>query len=232
MKKEELIKIIRISIVLAVLLGSCYFLINDNVLSLENGYRAIGISVTSISFFWIFYIKWGWKIPLINNIISKPNISGTWKGYLQSDWKDDKGEGIGAKDMYITIRQDFLKTHITTFTDNFIGVSYVESILVDKSKGVRKIIYLYKKETSDFGKQENNEGATELRIIKKEYTLWEIIKIKIKRDKKTPMKLEGTYWTNIKTNGSLEFERISSKHIESYEQGIEMFIKKIEIENN
>lgn len=201
MKKEELYNIARVSISIASVIAILYLSVSGKP-TLKEILRGVSFGVTTATTFWLLYNNWLWKFIPFNKLINRPNLNGTWKGVLVSDWKNDNGEGVPPKEIFIVIRQNFLNLHITSFTDNFMGVSYVESLLIDKEKGVKKVIYIYKKETSDLGKQESNEGTCELRIIQ--------------NDKR----LEGKYWTNIKTNGVLKLEKLLDSHIETYSEGV------------
>ncbi|MEZ4930884.1 MAG: hypothetical protein R2788_01975 [Saprospiraceae bacterium] len=78
--------------------------------------------------------------------------------------KDKDGNQVEPKTIFVVDRQDFLSLHFTNFANNFFGVSNVETLLIDKPRGIQKIVYLYKKETVDYGIQESNEGA-ELRFM-------------------------------------------------------------------
>jgi len=135
---------------------------------------------------------------------------GTWKGILESDYATQNLSGV-QKNIFFSVRQRFLSIHFTTFTDSFVGTSYLESFLLKEERGVRKIIYLYGKDRSDLGKQKRNEGVCELKII-------------ISQDEN--LYLEGYYWTNIKTKGAIKLEKISDGLIESYEDGLKLKIKK------
>ena len=209
MKRDDLITIVKISVTMAAVIALIYLMVLGKDGELSTILRAIstGISITSI--FWIIHVKWLWKLPLFNQIIVRPNMNGTWAGILVSDWRGDDGKQVAPKDIFVVVRQDFLNLHITTFTNNFIGVSYVEALLIDKQRGVQKMVYLYKKETADYGMQESNEGISELRLIS--------------NDKQ---KLEGRYWTSIKTNGYLKLEKVSKKHVETFEEGQELLQSK------
>ncbi|MBK8564437.1 MAG: hypothetical protein IPN76_14145 [Saprospiraceae bacterium] len=210
MKRDDLITIVKISVAMASVITLIYMVVLGKEGEPSTILRAIsaGISITSV--FWVIHVKWLWKFPLFNQIIVRPNLNGTWEGELVSDWKGENGRQVAPKAIIVVIRQDFLNFHITTFTNNFIGVSYVESLLIDKPRGVQKVVYLYKKETADYGTQESNEGVSELRLMS--------------NDKQ---KLEGRYWTNIKTNGYLKLEKVSEKHVESFEEGQQLLQSKI-----
>jgi len=205
MKKEELKIIVSISIGLALILAILYLTYNELELNLENGIRSISLGITATTLFWTFYFSFGWKLPLLNKIFYRPNLNGTWYGTLISDWEDENGNIIDPKDFFIVIRQSFLRIHFTTFTDNFVGISYSETFSLSKERGIKNVAYLFRKDTSQNNNEILQEGATELRLIEA-----------------LERKLEGKYWSNRKTNGTIKVKFINSIHVDSFEEAIKL----------
>lgn len=199
MEKNEINILIRISILLACVLGFLYLLINKLDFNFTNSIKAFSASATLIILFWGFYFEWGWKWPLLSKIFYRPNLNGTWKGELFSDWKDEEGNGVKPIKFFIVIRQNFLRINFTTFTNNYIGKSYSERLILDKERGIKNVAYLYRKETSQIS-DNNNEGASELRVIESNI-----------------LKMRGKYWSNIKTNGEIDVSFFVKRHFDSYE---------------
>ena len=201
MKKDELKLIVTISIALSTIISVAYIISIGKQFNLSNGIRAIssGISITTL--FWVFYVSNGWKLWGLNKIFYRPNLSGTWSGFLKSDWKDESGKTIGNRKFYIVIRQSFLRIHLTTFTDSFTSISYSESLSLKKEAGLKNVAYLYRKETSQYDESKIlQEGGAELRVINS-----------------NPKKLEGKYWTNRKTNGKIEVSFVSKNIVDSFD---------------
>jgi len=205
MKRNEINLMITSSIFISILLGIFYLWLNEDVLSFKTGFKSISFGLTAVTLFWGFYFNYGWKWPIIKKMFYRPNINGTWVGELESDWKDKNGNQIPNKKIFVVIRQNFLRVNFSTFTDNFIGKSYSETFALNKTRGIKNVAYLYRKETSVKGDNLNNEGATELRLIESR-----------------PNRLEGKYWSNIKTNGTLKFTFLSKKTVDSYEDGLNL----------
>jgi hypothetical protein len=137
-------------------------------------------------------------------LLYRPDIRGTWGGSLKSNWTGPNGK-IPPKRFFIIVHQNFLNISFTTFTDNFIGISYSENILFDENRDRQRVVYLYMKDTSDGGTQERNEGVAELRIIRS-----------------GKYRMEGKYWTNINTKGTIAVEWLSSEFIDSYSDGLKL----------
>ncbi|MDM1503941.1 hypothetical protein HX071_17320 [Myroides marinus] len=199
MKKEELSKFVYISITISACLTLLYiFFTKSN--NLNTFFRGTSLSITCVTLFWTFYFTLGWKIKGLKNIFYKPDLNGTWKGTLISDWKDENGNGVKPKEIFIIIRQNFLRIHFTTLTDTFVGYSYSETFNIKKDTGLKNVVYLYRKDTSQNNDEDLREGATELRLI-------------ISASQKH---LSGKYWTNTKTQGRIEVSHISDKHVDSF----------------
>lgn len=199
MKKDELRIVISISIGLALILAVFNLIYFKHEFNLQNGIKSISLGLTVTTFFWTFYISWGWKLPILNSIFYRPNLNGTWFGKLTSDWKDENDNTILPKDFFIVIRQSFLRIHFTTFTDSYIGLSYSETFSLNKDKGLKTVAYLFRKDTSQNNNEILQEGATELRLIEA-----------------NEKKLEGKYWSNMKTNGTISVKFICNSYVDSF----------------
>lgn len=200
MKKEELQNIVSISIALASI-STLIYMITNNTLDLITFYRGASLSITIVTLFWVFYFSYGWKISFFDKqLFYRPNLNGTWMGTLISDWKDEDGNVKEPIEFYLVIRQSFIRMHFTTFTDDFVGVSYAETFALNKDKGLKNIAYLYRKDSTQSNDENLREGATELRLI---------IEGEIK-------KLEGKYWSNTKTEGKIKVEFLTEEHLDSF----------------
>ena len=166
MKKEELKIVISISSVVSMIIGGIYIWIKAEDMNLQNIFRAVSYGLSISTFFWAFYFSKGWKWSMLDKIFYRPNLNGTWSGVLISDWKNPTGQATHPKEFYIVIRQSFLRIHFTTFTDDFIGLSYSETFYLNKNKGIKNIAYMYIKDTTQQGDNDIlQEGAAELRYI-------------------------------------------------------------------
>lgn len=200
MKKDEFKLIVTISVAFSVIIGCIYLLLLKCKFDHIHVFRAISFGLTLTTFFWSFYIIYGWKLPLINLIFYRPNINGTWSGKLVSDWKDENGNVKPPIDFYVVIRQTFLDIHFTTFTKDFIGRSYSENFRLSKETGLKNVVYLYSRDTSQNINGFIQEGGSELRLV-------ESLNSKI---------LEGKYWTNNKTQGTIKVYFLCKEHVDSF----------------
>ncbi|MBK9557479.1 MAG: hypothetical protein WBP31_11840 [Chitinophagales bacterium] len=201
MRKEEIKLIVYLSIALAAILTLTYLAVFSTKIELIAVFRGVSFSITALTLFWTFYFTYGWTFWPFNKLFYRPNINGTWAGKLISDYKDENGNSIPPIDFYIVIRQSFIRIHFTTLTKDFVGLSYAETFTLDKDTGLKSIAYLYRKDTSQLDDNTLREGATELRLI-------------LSKDEK---RLEGKYWSNIKTQGSISVSFLNFKQVDSYD---------------
>lgn len=201
MRKEEIKLIVYLSIALAAILTLTYLAVFSTKIELIAVFRGVSFSITALTLFWTFYFTYGWTFWPFNKLFYRPNINGTWAGKLISDYKDENGNSIPPIDFYIVIRQSFIRIHFTTLTKDFVGLSYAETFTLDKDTGLKSIAYLYRKDTSQLDDNTLREGATELRLI-------------LSKDEK---RLEGKYWSNIKTQGSISVSFLNFKQVNSYD---------------
>lgn len=200
LKKEELKNIVFISIAFSAIIAVIYLYFLSTEFTLSYIARAVSFGITLTTLFWTYYFSKGWKWKISNWVFYRPNINGTWAGTIISDYIDESGKKVPPIEFYIVIRQSFIKIHFTTFTKNFVGVSYAETFALNEDKGLKNVAYLYKKDSTQSNDEHLREGATELRLV---------------IDKKEKI-LEGKYWSNTKTQGTVSVTLISKTHVDSF----------------
>ena len=200
MNRKEIKLLILISVLSSIALAILYLKCLNQTFDLKNVMKASSASLTLISAFWTGYFTWFWKWPLLKKIFYRPNVNGTWSGQIFSDWIDtNTGKETAPKDFYVVIRQSFLRIHLTTFTESFVGVSYSENFNLSKEKGLKHISYLYRKDTSITTSGNDHDGGAEIRLIES-----------------LTNELKGRYWTSQKTNGKISLVFISNTHVDSF----------------
>jgi hypothetical protein len=201
MKKEELKILVSISIAIASLIAITYLCVLNKSIDSKSILRSVSFGISGTTLFWTFYFSFGWKWPILNLMFYRPNLNGTWSGEIISDWKDENQKSIPPIGFKLVVRQSFLRIHFTSFTKDFVGVSYSETFSIKKHTGLKNISYLYRKDTSQKSNDILQEGATELRLIE--------------GDIRT---LQGKYWSSIKTNGTINVVWISKEHADSWNE--------------
>ncbi|UDK97044.1 hypothetical protein EYB33_12345 [Lysinibacillus sphaericus] len=131
-------------------------------------------------------------------LCSIPHLGGTWEGELISDYvypeTGQKGEPIPAK---LEIKHDFDSLKVKLETGQSFSSSYVSDIWTDEAER-KYLCYTYYND-ADYNRDNNpnHDGTAKLRVNK---------------DSKGNLILEGHYFTGRKTTGKMCFKRVSKDH--------------------
>jgi len=170
------------------------------VLCLEHQYSAMRLlkpapmvlTIVSVAVF--AFNRWLWKSSILYPwFVSDPNLSGTFKGVLQSSWVDSTtGTMKSPIDIFAIVRQTAFTIHIRLYTVQSESVSLASSF-VKSDDGRQDLMFTYRNEPKQSKRPQSSihYGGT---------------KLKISHDHQH---LAGTYWTDRKTVGDMEFTRIS-----------------------
>jgi hypothetical protein len=201
MKEEELKKLITYTAFASVLIWIAINLYLKIDLRTFDSFQNLGTAVSIVSAFWLFYFRWGWKWIPLKYIFFKPDLNGTWIGCYETDGLNEKGQRVPIGEISLTIRQNFLFIHVTSYTEKHVAHSYAENLFLDTNRGVQKLVYLYSQNRVNPGAEGARQGATELSIFGV-----------------PPFELSGNFWTNAKSNGFLKIRRVSKKQISSFSE--------------
>jgi len=130
---------------------------------------------------WRWNILQGWLVPF-------PDLNGTWQGWLQTTWKDDHGNIPGPIPVILTIKQSFTQISCSMRTAEMVSHSFLEGFCIDRENQIRRLCYSYtsKPKTTLRDRSTPHDGTILLDIIGKPVS-----------------KLEGEYWTERKTTGTV-----------------------------
>lgn len=160
--------------------------------------------VGAVSITLLIFDIWAWKLPLFRGwLVKRPILHGTWKTELQSDWKDPAtGEGIGPIYCFTVVRQSASKLSIRLITRESKSET-VSAAIEECSDGTFDINYSYRnRPKSEYRhRSEVHYGAMLLHA-----------------DVLTPIRLEGEYWTDRKTTGSVILTEPLSSTCGSFEE--------------
>ena len=211
MKEEELKKIIAYTVFVSIPVWVLIILfLKVNPITLDS-FQHLGTVVSVVTGFWLFYLRWGWKWKPFKYLFFKPDLNGTWIGYYETDGLDEKGQHVPTGEICLTIRQNFLFIHVTSFTEKYVAYSYAENMLLDTNRGIQKLTYLYSQNRTNPGAEGDRQGTAELSIIGT-----------------PPFELSGSFWTNAKSNGFLKIRHVSKKSLTSFGEAKKQWPKKQE----
>lgn len=151
----------------------------------------------------IIFIKRLWRWNLLQGwLIKVPDLQGTWRGELKSDWINPAAEkGISPISVVLVIRQTFSSIRCTLMTKESTSYSTTANINLISGGEDLYLTYNYTNRPTATMRERSaiHDGAALLRIIKK-----------------PRLSLEGEYWTNRKTIGEMTLYFDSKDLVEKF----------------
>lgn len=149
------------------------------------------------------FTRWLWRIPILQGwFIPFPDLQGTWKGTLRSTWIDPKTKKTPPPiPLILVVRQSFDSISCVMHTKESSSYSTTAGFLKGDDSGIKRLTYNYsnRPEASIRNRSAVHDGAAFLSI-----------------SSKPKRKLEGEYWTNRKTTGSIEVHYKTKELLESF----------------
>jgi len=151
--------------------------------------RPIPTVVTVDLFVVAVFMKWLWRWKHLQGwLVPFPDLNGTWQGYIQTHWKNEEGKTPDPIPTVLTIRQSFGRLSCVMRTEEMESHSYLEGFCIDTEAQVRRLCYSYtSKPKSVLRSRSTPHDGT---------MLFSIIGNPVR-------KLEGEYWTQRQTTGSV-----------------------------
>jgi hypothetical protein len=181
------------------------FILLSQPLPISNLWDAIRVLPEAVTIYVILgyvFIKFLWRLPLFQGWLVKiPNLQGTWRGELKSDWIDPStGRSVGPIQVALVIKQDFSSIICTLLTPESSSYSITADINFGVGGADHYLTYNYtnRPRVSVRDRSEIHDGAAILKIIR------------VPR-----LALEGSYWTSRKTTGELSLTYSSRELIEA-----------------
>jgi hypothetical protein len=169
---------------------------------------SLTVSVLAVACF--IFDAWIWKWPIFKGwLVNRPNLHGTWKVLLKSDWVDPQTkQQVAPIECVMTIRQTYSRLSARLFTRE--SSSYLVAHKIERQNdGVFQL----------FGTYQNTPDIS-LRGKRSEIHYGALV-LEVRGD---PAKsLVGHYWTDRGTRGSIELTDRIPQILTSYQEGIEVF---------
>jgi len=164
-----------------------------------------------ILLFWPVYFSWAWKWPWMQSyFIKKPVVEGTWVGYLISTY--DKRTRLEPIAIVLSIHQNFFETRITSFTQNFVGISTGERMIFDATNNQVELLYQYSQKIAmPVNEVDGRRGSAQMRYFS-DY-------------------LAGNFWTAGKTVGFMRVHKMSGACYLSFEKAFDEYKDKIVVQD-
>lgn len=153
------------------------------------------------------FVKWGWKLRIFRGwLVPFPDLSGTWTGYIYSDWRDPQtGQKPPPIPVMLTVSQSFSHASYLMRTSEMESSSYSEGFLIDPDRQIKKLAYSYtsKPRLSLSERSTPHDGSAVFQIIEK-----------------PKLKLAGRYWTERLTKGEIVLEYYSKELLEDFPESM------------
>jgi len=135
--------------------------------------------------------KWLWSWSIFRGwYINRPDLRGTWKVELQSDWKDpDTGQGVPLITAYLAIRQSLTSLNLRLMTPESKSLSLAYSIDIEADE-IYRVYSIYR-----------NEPKLELQGQRSEIHHGSLV---LEVHGEPPTSMEGNYWTDRNTTGVMK----------------------------
>ncbi|WP_280378048.1 hypothetical protein [Nocardia wallacei] len=152
---------------------------------------SIAGAVATLGF--LVYERWGWAWPFVRFVTGKPNLNGTWRGELQSDFERN-GRRIDPIPTVLLVKQTDSSVWVTLFTGESSSTTDIGQ-LVKETDGRWRVTFMYtNKPRPEVSPRSNqHQGVCELYVTGRGDSLG------------------GSYFTSRKTTGELKLNEWS-KH--------------------
>lgn len=160
---------------------------------------AVGVTVIALN----VYDKWLWRIPLLRHLPKRPpNLSGTWRGIIDSEYQDPKtGEVVPPIKAFMVVEQTASTISIRQLTSESRSHSLTASLEKNAGMWVASFTYMNEPQLRHQRRSPMHMGAVVLNI-----------------HGSPPTSIEGQYWTSRDSKGELRFDRKSKKVHTKFEE--------------
>jgi hypothetical protein len=135
-----------------------------------------------------------WRLPGINALVKRPDLRGTWKGALRSNWRDPQtGVSRGPIEAYVVIRQSYSTAHVRLMTAESQSFSLAASVGPEAEEQYI-LTWVYR-----------NDPAHSVRERSAPHFGGGFVRI----GGPPPNSMAGHYWTDRNAAGEIEFQRCS-----------------------
>ena len=169
--------------------------------------RFYSAAVTSVLLGLALWEYWIWRWPLIQLIPGTPrNIRGTWKGELETFWKDEHGVTPPRKTAFLVVRQSASKLSVVLLTNESRSSSTLSTVSTDRAGVSLDYMYLNWPDARVEDRSRIHHGSASLVVSGAPAT-----------------RLRGRYWTSRDTRGELDFRSHVQHLADDYESATRLF---------
>jgi hypothetical protein len=196
---------IRVQIITFLVIWGLLFLVAKtySTVDLWAAIKQIPLAISIYAAIGAIFTKWLWRWSKIQGwLIKIPDLQGTWRGELKSDWiNPETNQGIAPIPVVLVIKQTFSSIKCTLMTKESLSYSTTADINTAQHGDDLYLTYNYtnRPKATIRDRSAIHDGASILKIIS------------------NPKKcLEGEYWTSRKTRGEISLSFDSRDLLEKF----------------
>jgi hypothetical protein len=196
---------------IAIYLLLLYFFPPENPTVLD--YLRLVPMVLTIDFAIIFiFTQWAWKISFLRNWLVKiPDLNGTWKGLIKSNWVNSKtNEKPDPIPVILTINQTLFHISCVMRTEEMTSYSFVSGFEINEEMQIKRLVYSYNSRPGMDVKHRSPEHFGTM--------LFDIIE-------NSSQKLKGEYWTDRNTIGIIEMFYWKSEKLDYFPEDLDLSVQ-------
>jgi hypothetical protein len=167
--------------------------------------RPISLVVAIVVAGFYCFDRWLWRIKPLPRMLGRPLIAGTWKGELRSNWKDESGQAIPPIAAFLLVHQTYETMFIRLVTAQSFSKSQTAQVTRSED-GMCEVVTTYQ-----------NEPLLHLRHQSPIH--FGVMQLKVHAGPHA--RLEGSYWTDRKTQGEASFTTHSPKRYPDFASATE-----------
>jgi hypothetical protein len=155
----------------------------------------VAISLLFAKYLWKLSIFKGWLIPF-------PNLNGTWKGMIHSNWVNpETGKNPDPIPVILTINQSLFHISCVMRTKEMTSHSFISGFSIDDDNQIKRLSYSYNSKPKQSVRHRSPEhfGTIVFDIVQN-----------------SSLKLVGEYWTERTTTGSINMEYWKSEKLDNF----------------
>jgi len=159
--------------------------------------RPYSVAVSVAALAWVAFDRWLWRLPGVRQVVKVPDLSGTWKGEVRTEWKARKSDpSAEPTEAYLVVHQTFSTVSVAMLTVE--SDSETLSATLDHKRHPATLTYTYRNTPRPAvrHRSEPHLGTARLSV-----------------HGNRPTAVDGSYWTDRLTKGEMTFrQRVNAHH--------------------
>lgn len=144
-------------------------------------------------------VAWSW--PGVRILAQRPDLRGTWRGTLKSDWTKEDGSHVEPIGVFLVVHQTFSEIHLRLLTPESHSTAIAATVHREPDERFA-VASVYRNEPKLEVRQRSpiHRGGLHLLVVGEDGD-----------------RLQGEYWTDRGTRGSIDLRRVSRRAALDYE---------------